>query len=128
MIRGLGVGGCGNADMLIDRRMILSPLAAPDKDLSVGTREVELVYKGIGPVPEITVLELDGARRPCLGRPAGVVVPILEGVLIADLKEGTRVAVLDEVVLLEGDKIGTFGIPLGLTGREIARTDNLEGV
>ncbi|MCJ1282104.1 hypothetical protein MMC26_001427 [Xylographa opegraphella] len=97
-------------------------------DLSVGTRDVELEYRGIGPVPEMTVLELDGARKPCWVRPAGVAVPTLEGVLIADLKEGTRVAVLDEVVLLEGDKIGSFGIPLGLTGREGARIDNLEGV
>ena len=114
--------------MLTDRLMILSPLPVPDKDLSVGTRDAELVYKGIGPVPEITVLELDGVRKLCLVRLVGTVVPTLEGVRIDDLKEGTRVAVLDEVVLLEGDKIGTFGIPFGLTGREVARIDSLEGV
>ena len=128
MIRGLGVGGCGNDDMLTDLRIILSSLVAPDMDLSVGTRGVELAYRGIGLVPDITVLELDGARKPCLVRPAIAVVPTVEGVLIADLKEGIIVAVLDEVVLLEGDKIGTLGIPLGLAGRELARIDNLEGV
>ena len=133
-IRGLGVGGCGNDGMLTDRRTtssavhVFPELAALDIVLKVGTKGVELAYNGFGPVPDITVLDIDGARKPCFTRPAGAVVPTFEGVLIPDLKAGVMVALLDDIVFPGGDRIGIFGTPFGLTGLDVARYDILEGV
>lgn len=76
----------------------------------------------------ITVLVLEGVRRRSFEAPVDVVANALEGARRPDLNMGTTVAVLEDVVLLVGDKTSTFRAPSGLAGLEGVRTASLDGV